>query len=110
MTLAKIEIPEAQIGELCPRSGIRRRGLFGSVLTGRFSDASDIDVLVVFRSEERVGSFRLPDIDAELSGLLEILGEAASNVTQETQVHVTPLQGWSGFVSIPRVPLRSTLG
>lgn len=60
MTVAKIEIPEARLGELCRRHGIRRLGLFGSVLTGRFSDPSDIDVLVEFRPEERVGSASEP--------------------------------------------------
>lgn len=40
MTVAQIEIPEARVGELCRRNGIRRLALFGSVLTDRFSDAS----------------------------------------------------------------------
>jgi predicted nucleotidyltransferase len=65
MTVAKIEVPAVQIGELCRRHGIRRLGLFGSVLTGRFSDASDIDVLVEFRPEERAGFLRLADIACE---------------------------------------------
>lgn len=42
---------------------------FGSVLSDRFSDASDIDVLVEFRPEHRVGFFRLADIEEELSSL-----------------------------------------
>ena len=70
MTVARIDIPETQIGELCRRNGIRRLALFGSVLTGRFSETSDVDVLVEFRPEERVGFFRLADIEAELSRLL----------------------------------------
>jgi len=44
--------------------------LFGSVLTDRFSESSDIDVLVQFRPEERVGFFRLADMGAQLSGVL----------------------------------------
>ena len=70
MTVAQIEIPQAQIGELCRRNGIRRLALFGSVLTGRFSESSDLDILVEFRPEERVGYFRLADIEEELSRLL----------------------------------------
>lgn len=70
MTVAQLEIPEARIGELCRRNGIRRLSLFGSVLTGRFSDSSDIDVLVDFRPGERIGFFRLADIEDELSRLL----------------------------------------
>ena len=70
MTVAHIEIREAEIAEMCRRNGIRRLALFGSVLTDRFSEASDIDVLVEFRPHERVGFFRLADIEAELSPLL----------------------------------------
>jgi hypothetical protein len=55
---------------VCHRNGIRRLALFGSVLTDRFSEASDIDVLVEFRPQERVGFFRLADIESELSRLL----------------------------------------
>ncbi len=70
MTVAHIEIPEAEIAEVCRRNGIRRLALFGSVLTNRFSESSDIDVLVEFRPHERVGFFRLADIEDELSRLL----------------------------------------
>ena len=70
MTVAQIEIPQAPIAGFCQRNGIQRLSLFGSVLTDRFSDASDIDVLVEFLPGERVGFFRLADIEKELSGLL----------------------------------------
>ena len=70
MTVAQIEIPETEITDLCRRHGIRRLALFGSVLTSRFSDSSDVDVLIEFRPEERVGFFRLADIESELSRLL----------------------------------------
>jgi len=70
MTVAQIEIPEAEISGLCQRNGIRKLALFGSVLTSRFSNSSDVDVLVEFRPQERVGFFRLADIEVELSRLL----------------------------------------
>jgi predicted nucleotidyltransferase len=70
MTVAQIQIPETEITELCRRNGIRKLALFGSILTNRFSDASDVDVLVEFRPQERVGFFRLADVEAELSRLL----------------------------------------
>jgi predicted nucleotidyltransferase len=69
MTVAQIEIPQAAIAGFCQRNGIQRLSLFGSVLTGRFSDASDIDLLVEFLPGERVGFFRLADLEQELSGL-----------------------------------------
>ena len=70
MTVAQIEIPETEITGLCRRYGIRRLALFGSVLTSRFSDSSDVDVLIEFRPQERVGFFRLADIESDLSRLL----------------------------------------
>ncbi len=70
MTVAQIDIPEAKIAALCQRNGIQRIALFGSVLTDRFSEVSDIDVLVEFHRNERVGFFRLADIENELSQLL----------------------------------------
>src|SRR5712691_13267278 len=70
MTMAQIEIPETEISGLCRNYGICRLALFGSVLTSRFSESSDVDVLIEFRPQERVGFFRLADIEAELSGLL----------------------------------------
>jgi predicted nucleotidyltransferase len=70
MIVSQIQIPEAEITDLCRNNGIRKLALFGSVLTSRFSDWSDVNVLVEFRPHERVGFFRLADIESELSRLL----------------------------------------
>jgi len=70
MTVAQIEIREGEITELCRHNGICKLALFGSILTNRFSNSSDVDILVEFRPHERVGFFRLADIEAELSTLL----------------------------------------
>ena len=70
MSVAHIDIPEAEIAEVCRHNGIRKLALFGSVLTDRFSESSDIDVLVEFKPHAHVGFFRLADIENELSRLL----------------------------------------
>jgi hypothetical protein len=70
MIVAQVEVPEAEIAKVCQRNGIRKLALFGSVLTDRFSDSSDIDVLVEFQPHAHVGFFRLADIEDELSRLL----------------------------------------
>jgi len=70
MTVTHIEVPEAQIAELCRRNDIRKLALFGSMVTGGFTDSSDIDILVDFRPQERVGFFRLADIEEALRTLL----------------------------------------
>ena len=70
MTVAHVEIPETAIAEVCRRNGICKLALFGSVLTDRFCESSDIDVLVEFRPQQRVGFFRIADVESELSQVL----------------------------------------
>ena len=40
------------------------------MLTNRFSETSDVDILVEFQPAERVGFFRLADIEDDLSRFL----------------------------------------
>ena len=58
----------------CRRNAIRRLALFGSVLRDDFGTASDVDVLVEFEPEARVGLITLAGAELELS---EILGRRA---------------------------------
>ncbi len=64
-----IPVPAADLREFCHRNGIRKLALFGSVLTERFSESSDIDVLVEFEPNERVGYIRMAAMERELSQL-----------------------------------------
>jgi uncharacterized protein len=66
----RIEIPQQELAEFCRRNRIRRLALFGSVLREDFSPDSDIDVLVEFEPDARVG-LRFFELEAELA---EILG------------------------------------
>ena len=65
-----IQIPKEELTAFCQREGIRRLSVFGSALTERFSEASDIDMLVEFLPEQRVGYIRLAGMEIELSNLL----------------------------------------
>ena len=67
---AKIDIPTEEIAEFCKRNRIRRLSLFGSVLRDDFTSDSDVDVLLEFEPETRVG-LRFFRLERELS---EILG------------------------------------
>ena len=58
------------IAEFCQRHRIRRLALFGSVLHGDERPDSDIDLLVEFEPEARVGLIGLASIQLELSQLL----------------------------------------
>jgi predicted nucleotidyltransferase len=71
MATAQIRVPEMEIAEFCRRNGIQKLSFFGSVLTDRFSDASDVDILVEFEPDRRVGYLRLAAMERELS---EVLG------------------------------------
>jgi hypothetical protein len=68
--IAQIPISEAALAEFCRSNGIRKLAFFGSVLSDRFSDSSDVDVLVEFRAGERVGFFRLAEMEDQLGRLL----------------------------------------
>ena len=66
-----IAVPRDKIIEFCHRNGIRRLSFFGSVLRDDFTPDSDIDVLVEFEPEMRVGLIRFSGMALELE---EILG------------------------------------
>jgi len=64
-----IDVPHTRIVEFCRRHRIRRLSLFGSVLRDDFTPDSDVDVLVEFEPDERVG-LRFFRIELELSDIL----------------------------------------
>ncbi|MGD0201981.1 MAG: nucleotidyltransferase domain-containing protein [Bryobacteraceae bacterium] len=69
MAVAQVQVPAEQIAEFCRRNGIRRLSLFGSALTPSFSDSSDVDLLVEFEPDRRVGFLKMAAMERELSGL-----------------------------------------
>ncbi|NEX16598.1 MAG: nucleotidyltransferase [Halochromatium sp.] len=69
MTLP-INVPREAIADFCHRNAIRRLSLFGSVLREDFRPDSDIDMLVDFEPEARVGLIGLASMEIELSRLL----------------------------------------
>ena len=71
MKKRNIDIPHKKIAEFCQRHHIRRLALFGSALRDDFTPDSDVDVLVEFEPETRVGMIRLAGIELELSGILD---------------------------------------
>jgi uncharacterized protein len=69
MMAPHVNVPERELSAFCRRSGIKRLSLFGSVLTERFSDTSDVDVLVEFERGRQVGYLRMAAMERELSKL-----------------------------------------
>ena len=67
----QIDIPRKTVAEFCRRNCITRLSLFGSAIRDDFGPNSDIDVLVEFERDARVGFITLAGLEIELS---EILG------------------------------------
>ncbi len=66
--MAKIEVDREQLAEFCRRHRIRKLAFFGCVLRDDFGPESDVDVLVEFEPEVRVGLF-------DIAGMEIVLGE-----------------------------------
>ena len=70
MAEPQIPIPQVQVVDFCRRNRIRTFSLFGSVLREDFGPDSDVDVLVEFEPEARVGFMALGRMRRELAELL----------------------------------------
>jgi predicted nucleotidyltransferase len=66
----RIPIDRARIAEFCVQNGIRRLALFGSVLREDFGPESDVDVLVEFEPDRRVGFFALARLERDLGAIV----------------------------------------
>ena len=67
---AMLGVSQEQLEEFCLRHQIRQLALFGSVLRDDFRSDSDVDVLVDFLPEAKIGFFKLASIQRELSRLV----------------------------------------
>jgi len=62
----RIEIPEKQIKDFCKKWNIKELSLFGSVLTEKFNQDSDLDILVAFSDDSEHTLFDLVRMEDEL--------------------------------------------
>lgn len=70
LPLSRLGVAEEDLQQFCLRHGIRKLGFFGSARTERFRPESDVDVLVEFKPDRRIGLIGLAGIEIELSRLL----------------------------------------
>jgi len=70
MAEPQIAISQDKVVEFCQRNRIRTFSLFGSILREDFGPDSDVDVLVEFEPEARVGFMALGRMQRELAELL----------------------------------------
>jgi hypothetical protein len=69
VNLDRLSVSQAQLAEFCRRNHVRKLSIFGSALTEHFKDSSDIDILVEFEPDFRVGYLRMAAMERELSSL-----------------------------------------
>ena len=77
---AHVQLDHERIEQFCQRNGIRRLALFGSALRDDFGPDSDVDILVEFRPDARVGLFKFAGMESELT---EMIGRKADLRTAE---------------------------
>lgn len=64
-------VPHDELARLCERHGIQDLALFGSALTDRFAEDSDLDFLVTFKPQARPGFLSLARAQRELAQLFQ---------------------------------------
>ncbi len=67
--LPGVSVEEPLLADLCRRFRVRRLAVFGSALRAELRPESDLDILVEFEPEARVG-LRFITLQTELSSLL----------------------------------------
>lgn len=70
VALHGISFDPRQISALCRQAGAVRAFLFGSILTNRFSNDSDIDILIETDPQHPVGILTLGGLQMDLTDLL----------------------------------------
>lgn len=66
----RIQVDNERIAAFCREHHIRRLAFFGSVLREDFRDDSDVDVLVEFEPDHKLGLFALIRMQQEFSVLI----------------------------------------
>lgn len=66
----RIEVDRDSIAGFCRNHRIRKLSLFGSVLRDDFGEESDVDILVEFEPDARVGLIGMGAMALELSGIV----------------------------------------
>lgn len=64
------ELPLDRIAEVCQRHDVAELALFGSALTGEFTEASDYDFIVRFKPSAPRSNHRYIDLHNDLRDLL----------------------------------------
>ena len=69
LEFGRTQVDSASLAELCRRYGVKELSLFGSAARGEMTPDSDIDIMVEFEPETRVGMIRFETLAEELTVL-----------------------------------------
>ena len=67
----KTILPTAELALFCRSHGIRALAVFGSLLHGNAHAGSDLDLLVEYEPQQKIGLFAMAQMESELSALLK---------------------------------------
>ena len=65
----QIHVPGSRLSEYCRANGIKRLDVFGSALRADFGPESDIDLLVEFEPDRKLGLLEFVRIEQEFADL-----------------------------------------
>ncbi|MEB3289780.1 MAG: nucleotidyltransferase family protein [Leptolyngbya sp.] len=68
--LKQVSLQPEQLVQFCEKHPIQRLSLFGSILREDFTDSSDVDILVEFLPQARIGFFELVRLENALTDLI----------------------------------------
>ncbi len=65
-----VEVPTAEIVRICERFQVRELAVFGSAARGEMLASSDVDLLVEFQPNAKVGLLKFAELEEELAATL----------------------------------------
>lgn len=104
MYLNKLHIDSDRVAKLCEEYNVRRLELFGSFVRGDASPASDVDVLVTFQPDAKIG-LRIVALQQALESLF---GRSIDFLTRQSVEH-SPNKFFADLLSEKRNRFMSAL-
>lgn len=68
--LGDAQVDESKLADVCRRYGVKELSLFGSAVRGEMEPGSDIDVMVEFDPDVRIGLLKFEALSENLEALL----------------------------------------
>src|SRR5262245_53055127 len=70
LELGAAQVDRSALADLCRRHGVKELAVFGSVIRGEMTPDSDIDIMVEFEPDARIGIIQFQSLADDLESLL----------------------------------------